>query len=292
MLTGELNAGNSPERRRRRSVAIWGSCVSRDAFAVQSRAAQIEDNLSLVYYGARSSWISQDSRPWPDPAPVLDGTVSGFGRRMVQEDLTKQIPDRLVEQQPDLVVIDLVDERLPLVRRGETWLTASDYLRQTDLGASLLAEPSETSTITAPGRRALFTAAVPRLVTRLVRDLPQTTFVLHEAPYVTRISDGRTLPEPRATWARELQAAQRPLFRALARAFGRRMVRATPPPQVCAIDPEHRWGIASYHYVESYYHWLLDTLLAIEPQASAPPTRWSSPRRWLTSRSGNTLVRR
>ena len=260
---------------RRRTVAIWGSCVTRDAFALADRADELAELLPLVHYGARSSWISQASRPWSGEAPDLAAMTSGFGRRMVTEDLGKTLVDRLVDARPDLVVLDLVDERLPLARVGSSWVTVSDYLQQAGLGARVRTAADELSAMTSSRRRRLFAAAVRPLTRRLLRELPDTTFVLNEAPYTVRVGDGTLLPEPRAGWARELDAAQQPLFRALVAAFGPRLVRATPPADVCLADPDHRWGATSYHYVPAYYHWLIDTLLSTEPVSvlHAPPRR-------------------
>lgn len=256
----------------RRTVAIWGSCVTRDAFAVADRAEQLAEFLPLVYYGARSSWISQDSRPYPAAEADLGG-LSGFGLRMVEEDLAKTVIDRLVEHRPDLVVLDLVDERLQLVRLGRSWITGSDYVKRTELWARALAESDEVISMTQPKRQKLFAAAARRLTKRLVTELPDTTFVLNEAPYTTEIANGTQLPEPQAGWARDLDAAQRPMMEVLAAEFGPRLVRATPPPQVCLADPDHRWGITSYHYVNAYYHWLIDTLLAVEPATASTVAR-------------------
>src|SRR5450755_540377 len=193
---------------RRVTAAIWGSCVTRDAFAVAGRAGELAELLPLVYYGARSSWISQDSRPWPDSSPDFGGTVSGFGRRIVEEDFQKTIIDRLVDHQPDIVVLDLVDERLPITRVGKTWITASEYLQQTALGPQVLAGADETNGATHARRHRLFAAAARRLTRRLVRELPNSVFVLNEAPYATRVGDGTPLSEPQAGWARQLNAAQ------------------------------------------------------------------------------------
>ena len=256
----------------RTTVAIWGSCVTRDAFALAGRADQLAERLPLVYYGARSSWISQDSRPWPEPDPAFGGEVSGFGLRMVEEDFHKTIIDRLVELQPDIVVLDLVDERLQLARVGKTWITASEYLKQTALGPQALTDADELSSATQPRRPKLFAAAAKRLVRRMVRELPRSVFVLNEAPYTTRVGDGTSLPEPQAGWARELDAAQQPMMATLIEEFGPRLVRATPPPEVSLADPGHRWGLSSYHYVDDYYHWLIDTLLEIEPAPAVPGT--------------------
>jgi|NGEPerStandDraft_6_1074524.scaffolds.fasta_scaffold55660_1 hypothetical protein len=255
---------------RRSTAAIWGSCVTRDAFSLASRAQELADRLPLVYYGARSSWISQDSRPWPESSPDLGGAVTDFGRRLVTQDLQKTIIDRLVQLQPDIVVFDLVDERLPLARLAGTWITTSEYLQQTALGPQLLSQAEETSGVTHPRRSRLFAAAAGRLARRLVRELPHAVFVLNEAPYTTRIGDGSRLPEPQAGWARELDDAQQPMIATLIEQFGPRLVRATPPAEVCLADPTHQWGVASYHYVEDYYHWLIDMLLDLEPAVPRP----------------------
>jgi hypothetical protein len=198
-----------------------------------------------VYYGARSSWISQDSRPYPVAEADLDG-LSGFGRRMVEEDLAKNIIDRLVELAPDIVVLDLVDERLQLARLGRSWITGSDYVQRTELWTRVVAEAAEVSSMTQPQRQSSSrraSSAWPDILSQL----PETTFVLNEAPYTTEVADGTQLPEPQAGWARELDAAQRPMMKVLVAAFGPRLVRATPPPQVRLADPDHRWGTTSYH---------------------------------------------
>ncbi|MDQ1286785.1 MAG: hypothetical protein QG622_350 [Actinomycetota bacterium] len=253
----------------RRTVAIWGSCVTRDAFAVESRAEELAERLPLLYYGARSSWISQDSRPLPVTGADMNG-LTGFGLRMVEEDLARTVIDRLVEHQPDLLVLDLVDERLQLLRLGRSWVTGSDYVKRTEMWTKALAEADEVSSMTQPRRQKLFATSARHLVKRLVKELPDTTFVLNEAPYTTRVADGTELPEPQAGWARDLEAAQRPMTQVLVAEFGPRLVRATPPAEVAQADPNHRWGITSYHYVEAYYHWLIDLLLTVEPTTSAP----------------------
>jgi hypothetical protein len=269
-------------------VAIWGSCVTRDAFAVPDQVA----DWDLLYYGARSSWVSQASRRWPDAEPALDGTVSGFGRRMVAEDLAKSVVDRLIEHRPQVVVFDLIDERLALLRRGQTWVTCSEYLAQTDLGAALAARPDATCGMTAPRRAVRFARAVRRLAPRLLRGLPDTTFVLHLAPYTGQVAGGGRLPEPQAGWARELDAAQQPMFDALAGAFGRRLVRAVPPPAVCLVDPRHRWGPASYHYVPQYYDWLLDALRAVPPVPTASSLPARSDKESVGAFRGSAAIRR
>jgi hypothetical protein len=65
------------------------------------------------------------------------------------------------------------------------------------------------------------------------------------------------------------------MFDTLAEAFGGRLIRLAPPPEVCVADPDHRWGLTSYHLVAGYRHWLLDQLLSLE--RPAPSVRGCAP---------------
>jgi hypothetical protein len=132
------------------TVAIWGSCVTRDAFALDVRTAELAERLPLRHYAARSSWISQSSAPWPDRDAELAGPVSEWGRRMVADDLDKTIVDHLIEQQPDLLVFDLIDERLSVCRSGPIWFTCRTS--DTDPGVRAQAEAEETPAPTDPRR--------------------------------------------------------------------------------------------------------------------------------------------
>jgi hypothetical protein len=254
-----------------RSVAIWGSCVTRDAFALTDRPALA--GLDLVYYGARSSWVSQASVAWPDKPDF--GDLAGFGCRMVEEDFAKSIPDCLVAAGADIVVLDLIDERLPLLRHGPTWLTLSDYLLQTPMAAQMQELAVERSGLADRRRHEMFAASAIALAQQLSVRLPQSTFVLHAAPYTTAVDGGGALPEPAAGWARDLNAGQQPLFEALRIAFGPRLVVITPPEDVAMADPGHKWGLSSYHYAERYYDWLLDELNAVKPVPATEP--WYPP---------------
>ncbi len=224
-----------------RTVAIWGSCVTRDAFALDSRAAELATRLPLLYYAARSSWISQHSPPWSARDTELAGPVSSWVRRAIEDDVRKTLVDRLVERQPDVVVLDLMDERLEIRRIGRTWFTVSNYLTQTAFGARALAEAEDTCSVHDPRRQALFAAAARALADRLHRELPRTTFVLHEAPYVTHTVDGIPLTEAQAAGADALNAAQRQMIDALADALGPG-ARCVTPRRRCASPTRRTAG--------------------------------------------------
>ena len=217
-------------------------------------------DLPLVYYAARSSWISQASPALPDRDVEPSGSGGEWERRIVAGDLGKTIVDRLGELQPDVLVLDLIDERLRVCRIGRAWFTHSNYLERTFSGARLLAAAEEACTPIDPRRLDLFADAARRLVPRLLAALPRTQCVLHAARHATHTTDGIALAAPQVADPHALNGAQTAMVTALRSAFGARLRCITPPAEVCVADPAHRWGVATYHYTERYYQWLVDAL--------------------------------
>jgi len=109
-------------------LAIWGSCATRDVLEVGEHPFEVD-------YHARTSWVSQASVSGQTPVPVPDG--AGFGARMVREDLTKEVVTDLVANQPDVLVIDLIDERFDVIRIEQSCYTMSDYYERLGLEPAL-----------------------------------------------------------------------------------------------------------------------------------------------------------
>jgi hypothetical protein len=236
-------------------IYIWGSCVTRDSLEVR------EHSLDLVRYTARTSWISQASMPVPYE-PDLGDTLSQFGRRLVLEDLHKKVVDQIAEAAPDVVVLDLIDDRLSLFRQGASWVTYSDYCQASPFGKKIRAEHDQASRFLEPGRVGLFESAVRAIAPRLMALAPRTKFVLHEAPYAVKAASGDGFPAERVKDSQASNAVQSQLFDILAAAFGPRLERLTPPGELVLGDPNQRWGLAPFHYVSEYYRWFLDALEA------------------------------
>ena len=90
-------------------ISILGSCVSRDVF----NDAPLED-FTIEVYLARASLGSIFSE-----APMRDlysaRITSPFQRRMVKADLAKDVAPQLLATQPDVILLDLIDERFHLM---------------------------------------------------------------------------------------------------------------------------------------------------------------------------------
>lgn len=92
-----------------KKVFILGSCVSRDAFALEESM----DKYSISTYIARTSFASS-FHDKPTKNIDLSSIPSSFQRRMVENDILKQTKDRIKEMKFDILLVDLIDERFRL----------------------------------------------------------------------------------------------------------------------------------------------------------------------------------
>jgi len=88
----------------------------------------------------------------PEPPPVPLPAGAGFSERMVREDLTKEVVADLVVSQPDILVLDLIDERFDVVQVRDSWYTMSDYYERLGLVAAVRAAATATSDYRTPQR--------------------------------------------------------------------------------------------------------------------------------------------
>lgn len=254
------------------TLAIWGSCATRDVFEICEHPFELD-------YHARTSWVSQASMPQPLPVPLPTG--SGFGERMVREDLTKEVVADLVASKPDVLVVDLIDERFDVVQVHGSWYTMSDYYERFGVTSAVRTAATATSAYRGPGRLGLFDAAASLLAPELASALPRTRIVLHQAWYTARSADPAVQFYATATKnALSSNEALSGWYGSLRSAFGRRLHVIEPPRVLLVGDPGHRWGLAHYHYIPEYYSWMFAALSEIADGPVAP--RWTSrrPPRW------------
>ncbi len=109
------------------TVSIFGSCVSRDLFSL----GQAND-FELRCYIARQSIVSAVSLPVTKSLEPIQG-VSAFEWRQVLNDLRKSAFSQLRDKPADYLLIDLVDERFPLVKYEDSLVTMSNGFRNSRL---------------------------------------------------------------------------------------------------------------------------------------------------------------
>jgi len=203
---------------------------------------------------------------------VPDGP--GFGERMVREDLTKEVVGGLVTSQPDVLVIDLIDERFDVIQIKQTWYTMSDYYERLGLESAMREVATRTSVYRTPDRALQFRAAVSLLAPELASALPRTRIVLHQAWYTARTADPAVpFYSTAAKHATSSNEALATWYASLRSAFGRRLHVLEAPRDLLVGAPTHRWGLAHYHYVPEYYTWILAALHQVADGKVVP--RWA-----------------
>lgn len=226
-----------------KKVAIFGSCVSRDAVGL------VPDTFTPIHYTARQSWISRTTPPlW---APPIDRLSSPFQRRMVRDDFHSTLLGEIEAhgREADLVMVDLVDERLGVIEfwpgrfatlsnelSGTMWLAGDRLIgrRRLMLGAD------------EHYRRFVEAAQMVKSRLELVRVWEKTVVI--EAPFVGRTIQGDALPPEAGLDVDWWNAAYRPYYDAL-RDLGFQMIR--PDENLLFSDGDHKWGPAAYHYQEA-----------------------------------------
>ena len=248
------------------TIAIWGSCVTRDTFEI---GGTWDEPLS---YHARSSWISQSGAAPVPPIPVPDG--QDFAQRMVREDLTKSILAETIQAQPELVIFDLIDERFDVVEGSGGRFSVNDYYTRLGLEEQLRQVADRTVPFRDADRDQLFEEAVNAMAGAWLAALPDARFVLHRAWYTAHSADPERHPfyssAPLHVRGTNERLARH--YEALHRAFGSRLLVVEPDPDLHLIgDPGHKWGLAHYHYVPSYYVEALAQISRIHAGANPRP---------------------
>ena len=217
------------------SLAIHGSCVSRDF-------AEFE-KWPVVNYQARSSLSSKTGTATQYDKKLLARIESKFQRRMVEWDMASH-PFRT--NGADVVLIDLIDERFDIFTHGLTVSTRSQAYHQAGIRNSI----PETSKRIERGSEEhieLFTLGVKQFSKGIDKPV-----ILHDARWsetyrlrgellkfednLAHIVNNKLLDE-----FTEILIDEMSLFEIVA------------SPDLRIADPEHKWGLAPFHYIPEYY---------------------------------------
>ncbi|MCI9315543.1 MAG: hypothetical protein HFI57_11275 [Lachnospiraceae bacterium] len=104
------------------TVNIFGSCVSRDVLEMQQ-----ERKIQLQNYIARESIVSALSPPAFLNMDQLN-LDSNFQRTMVAHDFHKDVFELFRQKRSEILLIDFIEERFPLVKTGNSYVTYSNEL--------------------------------------------------------------------------------------------------------------------------------------------------------------------
>ncbi|WP_129788055.1 DUF6270 domain-containing protein [Promicromonospora panici] len=230
----------------RTRVFIYGSCVSRDTFE------HLEPGqFKLVGYVARQSVLSAYTRPVELIVPPT--RESRFQQRMVSGDFASSLRSRIASAatHTDLVLIDLVDERLGvyLLPDGSVVTRSVELI---DSGSEQhLPQGTQHLAFGTQQHFELWRTAMGSIGGRLRHDMPQATVVLLDIPWAERSETGGRTPDSFGMSARDANVVFQSYVRFATKALGAQVL-SLDPPEVMS-SPAHPWGDAPFHYAERVY---------------------------------------
>jgi hypothetical protein len=234
---------------------IYGSCVARDTFEYLR-----PHGFELVEYVARQSVISAFSQIDTSKMPEID-TSSPFQRRMIEGDWGGSLLERLQHHREaiDLVLWDLCDERLGVWRLGDgAFVTRSVDGITSGLDAAV-ARSAEHVAFGTKDHLALFRDRVGRF-SRELDDLGLRERTLVLAPdWASERDDGEPTPTSYGLKAVDANRMYLDYFQAIREIVGVPVLRFTGSEVQGASD--HQWGPAPFHYAESVYRKMTESVL-------------------------------
>jgi hypothetical protein len=251
------------------TILIYGSCVSRDPF---DHPIISGSGTTISTYISKTGIISQASQQIDTLIEAPEG--EDFLSRMVRIDAAKLLPTKLKEHKSDWLLLDFIDDRLPLIQVGKTYFTASRGFVQSGLSEQLKGLRFD------PVAEENFEtwASAFAVVAEDIKNagFHERNIILHRAWWARYFrKDGKTLRFDEKTLA---SCARHNLFlgkiyREVKRHFPKSAQIEVPADYLFA-DAEHKWGLDPYHYVPEYNREVSNQLLAIldgEPPITIPP---------------------
>ena len=240
---------NSPTR-----LLIFGSCVSRDILNYQ----QDDTQLVLVDYYARCSIASMGARPIEMPSTV-QRISSKFQRRMVERDIRKDFLNDIAGLQFDILLLDLIDERLNLyIEPDGKVCTLSNEL----LSSGFPGDSGRGSRIYSGSEEfwQLWEAGWSILVNRLRCLGGLDRLRINQVFWGSRTQNGGDFKPSYSD--SQIDAANQFLTR-----MYQHISADIPSAEFLRFDRElltgsvtHKWGISPFHYIDAYYQAAIDQL--------------------------------
>lgn len=225
-------------------VFILGSCVSRDVFECTP------NSFEVVGYLARTSLasIGRASVAVSDVRGSVEKLGSPFQKRMAINDLDKTTLSTIARTPHDILLLDFIDERFSLVETEGTFYSLSGELQKTGLDVSIcsLIEPQSEE----------FLALWIEGLERLLSSVDKAKVVLNRIYWAEHFPDGKDASS--LGWIRRSNSQLQRLYDAVEKRCG--LASIEYPAEVVIADPQHRWGVAPYHYIAAFYQHALSTL--------------------------------
>jgi len=242
-------------------ISIFGSCVTRDVFEIDK-----DENMAafdIKTYTARQTIVSSLSKPirCDESDIVLD---SAFQRRMVLCDMHKDTFKRFKKDKSDYIVIDLIDERLGMLK-----LKGSIATQSNELVNSGYTKQFDTERVRLTYKHGEFFVGdkplkkyCEKFCRKLKRIYPQERIIIHRALGVSDYYDANgsiaAFAEDQAAKCANMNRQLNFMYDAIEEFIPRAHVIRTEGK--FHGDAGHKWGLSIVHYEPGYYRYVYEAL--------------------------------
>jgi len=242
------------------NIVIVGSSASRDAFTEIAN-----DHAILDFYARMSFGSAFRSRPFPFSVNELDpqsAISSAWQRRMMETDIERRLPGILTAQaeQTDMVLVDFIDERFQLVESDGEYATYSVSFQQCAKDRDFPIVKTGTD-----GHFALWVEGFTAF--KLQMDRLGIPVILNKVWWGQRSAGEEHYAQ---SYVDRSNAYLRRLYR-IAEAMECEVI--DYGGRTFELDPNHKWGLAPFHYVMDIYAHAIKSIDEIAARQKAAAIR-------------------
>ena len=227
-----------------KGIHIIGSCCSRDIFRI------LEEDRLVGKYTARSSLISRVSPPLKfNLNSQINSLESNWQQRMLKQDFEKN-GLHIEDYAKGVLIIDFIDERLLLLKVGDTFITQSTEFTKCKLNEVLNIDKEVRR-----GRQEEFDLWIDAChkFTKLIPENIRKKTILHKAFWASKYRKNGELYD--------FEDRDKIIFFNKNLDFYYKTFESIYSPgcivevslEKSIADAQHLWGLSPFHYTEEYY---------------------------------------
>lgn len=233
---------------------LHGSCVSRDILDFDK-----EESIKLVSYSARSSLATLGSENVSKSIPdhyynALNNIDSNFQRRMVASDFSNKFIQSIANNNCELLLIDLIDERFHLAKIKNKSVTRSSEFLKSGIKPDRLIDTYSEEYLEE------WYKGVDHLFSKIDEIFGLDFIRINKVYWATVATESIDTDKLVANNATEKNNDKLDLmYKYIERNLPSKCI-IDIPKSLLVADSSHKWGLAPFHYIDDYYETVLNIL--------------------------------
>lgn len=242
------------------TISIFGSCVSRDIFAIAKNGTK---RFSIQGYIARQSIVSALAKPLHCVINQIQLT-SNFQKKLIHNDISKSTFDILKESNSKYLLIDFIDERFELAEFQGSIITlsaefiASNYANIKELAKVERGKCDDGYWIN--GRK--LETYISEFVNQLLKIFKPENIIIHRALFTNSYLDNENCIKKFSEDKIEQHTKINDLLNYMYDNISKQLVvsKSISLADQFHASEKHKWGLAGMHFQTKYYEVVLDEL--------------------------------